>query len=109
MVDASDRSRWVEVVTRRITTDEHGDPREWWGLPRRLSLDPKHRWRLSFDDENHDDEFNMPPRYSEVRDAREAAPDAWTRLWLLLDGWDSMLVAEWPPLASSDPEGESDG
>lgn len=86
-------------MTRHVDSTGKGDPREFWGLPCSLKLDPKHRWRLSFDDENHDDEYKFPPRYTEVQDAREAAPDAWTRLWLLLDGWDSMLVAEWPPLS----------
>lgn len=74
-------------------------------LPRKLRLDPKHKWRLSFDNEYHDDRYAYPPAYQEVADARAAAPDAWTRLWLLLDGWDSMLVAEWPPLTEPE-EGE---
>jgi hypothetical protein len=77
------------------------------GLPRKLRLDPKHKWRLSFDNGYHDDTYALPPSYAEVEDARRAAPDAWTHLDLLLDGWDSMLVAAWPPLEPRQPdEGE---
>lgn len=64
-------------------------------------------YRLSFDNGYHDDHFWDYPPESEIQDARQAAPDAWTTVDFLREGWDSITVHEWPPL-NSDPRDDPD-
>ena len=59
------------------------------------------RWRLCFDDDNLDDEYDERPSEFLIRQCQRAAPDAWTRLYRLVDGWKSELVDERPPIDGS--------
>lgn len=59
------------------------------------------RWRLTYDNEHQEDEYDERPSEFEVRQARRAASDAWTRVYRLVGGWRSVLVEEYPPLDGS--------